>query len=136
MKQWLGKWLPVIVWFGVIFIGSSISSVPKFGAPALDGWLHRLAHVAEYAVLGWLLMRALSNGQLPTRRVALLTLIAVIAYGISDEFHQRFTPGRSSELIAVVWDLLGGAIGTGLWWLNRRRLTQRIKASTSRQVVE
>ncbi|MFN8596917.1 MAG: VanZ family protein [Anaerolineae bacterium] len=34
-----------------------------------------------------------------TRRMALTVMLAVIAYGISDELHQRFTPVGAAELL-------------------------------------
>lgn len=130
------RWLLVGLWMLVIFIGSAIPNVPQIGTHAVDGWVHRVAHLAEYAVLGWLLMRAVANGEPVSRRAVIIALMAVMAYGISDEFHQRFTPGRNSELIAVVWDLLGGAIGAGGWWLYRRRLIRRGDVITSKPAVE
>ncbi|MFN8596918.1 MAG: VanZ family protein [Anaerolineae bacterium] len=107
------RWLPVGLWLMVIFIGSSIPNVPSIGTHTVDSWVHRVAHVAEYTVLGWLLMRALANGQPLSRRTAAITLVIVIAYGFSDEFHQRFTPGRNSDAVAVLGWLLLRATASG-----------------------
>ena len=57
--------------------------------------VHRVAHVIEFAVLGALTLRALSKDGRITKRELIITLIIVALYGASDEFHQRFTPGRS-----------------------------------------
>lgn len=121
MKKFLNLWLPVLLWMGVIFIGSSIGSMPKVGGVATDAIVHRTAHLIEFAILGWLVLRALSDGRPITRREMVITLIVATLYGASDEFHQRFTPGRSSELSAVLFDAAGGLIGLWVWrWKMRR----------------
>lgn len=127
MKKFAKWWLPVIAWLIVIFIGSSIGNLPRVGGKTSDGLVHRVAHVAEFAVLGVLLLRAASKNEPITKRAIIMTLILVALYGASDEFHQRFTPGRSSEGLSVLFDVAGGAIGAGLyrWWI-RREPTQRL----------
>ena len=120
MKRFLAWWLPVIVWMGVIFIGSSIARIPRVGGETLDGLVHRAAHLLEFAVLGALLLRATSRDKPVSKREIIITLIIVALYGASDEFHQRFTPGRSSEGITVLFDVAGGVIGA---WLYRRRVS-------------
>ena len=120
MKRFLALWLPVIVWMGVIFIGSSIDRLPRVGGSTIDGFVHRAAHLLEFAVLGALVLRAASKGRPISKREIIITLIVVGLYGVSDEFHQRFTPGRSSEGIAVLFDVAGGMIGA---WLYRRRVS-------------
>jgi VanZ family protein len=123
MKRFLALWLPVVVWMGVIFAGSSISKVPQVGDETLDGLAHRVAHVLEFAALGALLLRATSNSKPVSKREIVITLIVIGLYGASDEFHQRFTPGRSSEGISVLFDVAGGAIGVWAWqrWARRAR---------------
>ena len=127
MKKFLNLWLPVLLWMGVIFIGSSIGSMPKVGGRATDAIVHRIAHLIEFALLGWLVLRALSDGRVPDRRTFVIALIVVTLYGASDEFHQRFTPGRSSELSAVVFDAAGGLIGLWAWqWKSRTSARRRV----------
>ena len=117
-------WLPVVGWMVVVFIGSSIGSVPRVGGPTSDAIVHRVAHVLEFAVLGALLLRALSRGRRSTKREWIITVLATGLYAASDEFHQRFTPGRSSEGITVVFDVAGGMLGAwayGAWRKRRER---------------
>ncbi len=119
----------------VIFIGSSVGNIPRVGGKTTDGLVHRAAHVVEYAVLGVLTLRAISQGKKVTRRDLIILLIIVAVYGASDEFHQRFTPGRSSEGITVVFDVAGGMIGAWVWWMRTTRLMKR-RATTSRTAAE
>jgi VanZ family protein len=108
----LRSWLPVVAWAVVIF---AFSSVPDLGT-GLGGWdlvLRKLAHTAEYAVLGALLVRA-------TARPGLAFGIGVL-YAISDEAHQLFVPGRHGSPIDVAIDAVGVAVGIALWQSVRSR---------------
>ena len=125
MKRFVLLWLPVVVWMGVIFIGSAIGRVPQVGDETLDGLVHRAAHVLEFAVLGALLLRATSNGRPVSKREIVITLMVIGLYGVGDEFHQRFTPGRNSEGRAVLFDVAGGAIGVWAWYRWTRRARPR-----------
>ncbi len=116
MRVFVKWWLPVVLWMAVIFLGSSIGNVPRVGGQTSDAIVHRVAHLAEFALLGALLMRAVSRDRALTKRAMIVTLVILALYGASDEFHQRFTPGRSSEGIAVAFDLAGGAIGAWAYW--------------------
>lgn len=105
-------WLPVLVWAGLIF---ALSSVPDLGT-GLGGWdlvLRKIAHTAEYAILGALLVRA-------TGRAGLAFALGTL-YAISDEIHQSFVPGRLGSSFDVAIDAVGVAIGVALWQLARTR---------------
>ena len=125
MKKIVKWWLPVLIWMGVIFAGSSIGSLPRIGGRATDSVAHRVAHVIEFAALGALTLRAVSKDKRITKREMIITLIVVALYGASDEFHQRFTPGRSSEGLSVLFDVAGGIAGAWVWRqvsTNRQRI--------------
>jgi VanZ family protein len=98
----LSAWLPVVAWAGLIF---ALSSIPDLGT-GLGGWdllLRKLAHAAEYAVLGALLLRALGR-ELPA-------VLAGVAYAVTDEMHQAFVPGRQGAALDVLVDAAGVLIG-------------------------
>jgi VanZ family protein len=108
----LTVWLPVVVWAAVIF---AFSSVPHLGT-GLGTWdtvLRKGAHVAEYAVLGALLYRALG------REAA--ALAAGIAYAATDELHQHFVRGRHASPVDVAIDTVGLAVGMLVWLRVRER---------------
>ncbi|HET9437902.1 MAG TPA: VanZ family protein [Gaiellaceae bacterium] len=112
LRSSLVRWLPVVAWAGLIF---ALSSVPDLGT-GLGGWdlvLRKIAHAAEYAILGALLVRATGK---PIVALALGTL-----YAISDEIHQSFVPGRLGSPLDVAIDAVGVAIGVALWQLARAR---------------
>jgi VanZ family protein len=104
------RWLPVVVWAALIFAVSSVPSLDS-GLGTWDLGLRKLAHLAEYAVLGALLARALPE---------LAAQWAGIAYAASDELHQAFVPGRFGSLLDVAIDAAGVLVGI----LLLRRLTR------------
>jgi VanZ family protein len=108
----LTVWLPVFAWAAVIFAFSSIPSLST-GLGTWDTVLRKAAHVAEYAILGALLYRALGREA--------LALAAGIAYAATDEFHQRFVPGRHSSPVDVAIDAVGLALGMLVWLRLRER---------------
>ncbi len=70
-------------------------------------------HFVEYAVLGWLCATA-SRRSWPSAsawRTAAFAVFVSVLWGLSDEIHQAFVPGRSPELNDVVADLFGGVAG-------------------------
>ncbi len=102
LSRALSLWLPVVAWAGLIF---ALSSIPDLGT-GLGTWdlvLRKLAHAAEYAVLGFLLVRAIG------RESAALAL--GIAYAASDELHQHFVAGRHGSAVDVLIDAAGVAAG-------------------------
>ena len=106
-------WLAVVVWAGVIFAFSSVPSL----STELGTWdtiLRKLAHLAEYAILGALLDRALRRPQLVVA-VALAGL-----YAVTDEVHQLFVEGRHGSPLDVAIDTLGALLGVLLWRRARR----------------
>src|SRR5687767_10111747 len=94
----LRLWTPVVLWAAVIF---AFSSVPDLGT-GLGTWdllLRKLAHAAEFAVLGALLLRAVA--------VERAALALGIAYAATDELHQLLVPGRRGSVYDVLVDAAG-----------------------------
>jgi len=95
----------VVAWAALIF---GLSSVPDLSS-GLGGWdlvLRKLAHAAEYGILGALLVRAL-------RRLSWALALGV-AYAVSDEIHQSFVPGRQGSPLDVLIDSVGVIAGVVL----------------------
>ena len=64
--------------------------------------------MVEYGVLAALLLRA--TGKAP------LSLLIAGLYGVSDEVHQHFVPGRSASAWDALADVLGAGIVCGMWY--------------------
>jgi len=56
-KRMLWYWGPVVIWMVIIFIGSSHSNVVL--SETHDNSVKNLAHIGEYAILAFLIFRAL-----------------------------------------------------------------------------
>lgn len=109
MKEKLKLWLPVIIWAAIIFWFSSLA----INKPAPFSWpdfiMKKTAHVTEYAIFYWLLFRAISQkNKLVGRKSFIFSLIIVILFALSDEWHQTFIPGREGTLRDVGFDTIGG----------------------------
>jgi len=104
--------LPAIIYAMAIFVVSSIpyAQPPPLGIVYEDKWIHLL----EYGGLGFLVARAFyfqnRHGWL-RRRWFWMAVLATFAYGITDEIHQWFVPGRYADILDAVADGLGGLLG-------------------------
>lgn len=98
----------------VIFAGSSISKLPDIPG----GFSDKTAHASEFAVLGLLMARALAGPRwlsIPFR-VVLVAVVLVALYGVADEFHQLFVPGRDFDPRDMMADALGASASAGALW--------------------
>jgi VanZ family protein len=96
-----------MVYAGLIFLLSSFSQFPEEVSPFIG--YDKLAHFIEYYFFGILICRWLFNKKNPMvrRRALFLTMLIGICYGVSDEWHQSFVPGRT----ATIWDVMFDASG-------------------------
>jgi VanZ family protein len=90
-----------------------------------------MTHGAGYAVLSVLACRALAGGlERPmTARVAVLAVLISTLYGVTDELHQTFVPGRTADAWDVLKDLTGALAGAAAYAGAHRAGEQRRKAA-------
>ena len=115
-RAWL--WGPVIGLMAVIFMASAtpnLTTLPR----GLPDWF---AHGVGYALLSGLALRACAGGRLsgvgPGSVLEAIALATV--YGLTDEVHQMFVPGRSAEVADLLADAVGAtvaALAGGTWSL-------------------
>lgn len=117
LSRFLSYALPPLLLAAAIYGVSDLSRPP--GPPLVHG-LDKVVHFTVYACLGLLTVRAFAGYGVAAGRAALAAVLACALYAASDELHQRFVPGRSSELLDWVADLLGAALAVRLWWARRR----------------
>jgi VanZ family protein len=94
--------------------------------------LHRvdkLVHFGIFFIFGLLVYRALFTQNSPpvfSYKKIWIMLVIVIGYGIFDELHQGFTPGRSVDLKDLLADTGGGLLaGLMAYWFRNRLLPAR-----------
>ncbi|MFH0819673.1 MAG: VanZ family protein [bacterium] len=101
------NWLLVILWMAVIFYFSSLpdlkSELPNFW----DLVFRKLAHMTEYFVLTYFLIKTLLGHRIKKKTALLAALLLAFSYAISDEYHQTFTLGRSGRFDDVLIDSVG-----------------------------
>ena len=85
----------------------------------------KVAHFLEYGLLAFLAARAFSSSSSPSlrRRWFLISLLLVVVYSLSDEYHQSFVPSRGASVYDILIDTLGGLTALLLYyaWRSRRR---------------
>ena len=93
-------------------------------------------HFVEYLVLGLLCAHACLHtwpDRAAPRTIALGAFLAA-AWGLSDELHQAFVPGRSADVYDFVADACGASVGAllrGGWrWVRARRSPELVGSST------
>jgi VanZ family protein len=133
MKSFLKYWLPVLIWLGLIFIGSTdlmsaehtsriIAPILRWFNPDISAetiarvqfFVRKSGHVSEYAILAILLWRALQLGAGWQTKMSILFLTAWIVcafFAATDEFHQSFVASRTASSTDVMIDAAGALIG-------------------------
>jgi hypothetical protein len=150
--------LPLLIWLGVIFVGStnimSAEHTSRYIVPFLL-WLkpgmsphaiwiilvviRKCAHVTEYAVLALLLWRALRS--VPALRTKMFlvfgaVLVGCAVFAASDEFHQTFVKSRTPSVRDVLLDVAGAFLGLLIGVSFARRHPRRFRATSHSEFVD
>jgi VanZ family protein len=104
----ISLWVPLIAYMALIFYLSGQSDPLPSIAPLV--W-DKAAHLAEYGLLGILWCRAFRGERIGWALAATLALVATVAWGASDEWHQSFVAMRSSDIRDLFADTIGGSMG-------------------------
>lgn len=143
MRSFLKYWLPVFIWLGMIFVGStnllSTEQTSRFVVPFLQ-WLkpdisaealaqihfvvRKLGHIFEYAILAMLLWRAVRGGT--NLRMSMSFVFAAVwlvcaIFATSDEFHQSFVSSRTAASSDVLIDVCGATVGLAICLIISRK---------------
>ena len=125
----LARYGPLILWAALIFIGSTdvLSAANTGGVLARSVlWLfphlseaklgiiqlvvRKAGHFSEYAILALLAARAFrtSSQEFIRNRWFWASLLLIVVYSLSDEFHQSFYPSRTASIYDCMIDSAGG----------------------------
>jgi VanZ family protein len=107
-------WCLSFLWAGLIFWFSS-SSDAQGGFWLIEALPYgdKLAHTCAFGVLGLLLSQAIQRWWIALSLTSL--------YGLSDEIHQYFVPGRSVDITDWIADTLGAGLALSVIFLTRKR---------------
>ncbi len=110
MRSFLYYHLPVIAYGAAILM---VSAVPHLKSPELRILAaDKVAHFLEYALFALLAYRSFSHLCQKTRYnlTFFLSFGLLAIFALVDEFLQAWTPGRHSEAMDYLFDLLGGTL--------------------------
>jgi VanZ family protein len=102
------RFLPAVAWAATIFVLSHQPQLPHVSF-AFEG-IDKLIHAGVYGTLTLSLL--LADG-VPRR--AWLWAVAAALYGVTDELHQSFVPGRQADVMDLVADVGGATLAAALW---------------------
>ena len=116
LTHWIYRLLAA-AWMAFIWFLSSQTSLPGI---ALFPGEDKIAHFSAFGLLAYLLARAQSpwHGRLATP-TAVAIACAATGFGLVDEIHQSFVPGRIPSLADLAADGAGAAVVIFMLWRPR-----------------
>lgn len=111
--RFLSLWAPVVLYMAAIFY---VSSLPE--PPPIPAGTDKPLHLSAYFGLTIVVVRAVAGGW-PRRigaRTAVAALLIAIGYGVTDEAHQMFVPGRTADVYDLLSDVMGAIAGAAACW--------------------
>jgi VanZ family protein len=141
-------WVPVVIWAAVIFYMSTRTFGAGFSNRLLShilDFLHlqvshhafhllatgfrKLGHFTEYAIFAIFLYHALGDDHRSAwnPRKALACILLGGLYSLTDEFHQRFVPGRGSSIVDSGFDTIGATLGMVIVYFAGRGRTRPLE---------
>lgn len=113
-----------VLYLSLIFIQSSIPSekIPQMTILSFD----KIIHAGIYFIATILIYLAIREYRpFDTGKIARLTFAITVLYGLSDEIHQYFVPGRNSSIWDFVADIAGVTAGLLIVHVIRKKVLAR-----------
>ena len=123
---WLLKCILTLAYAYLIFVASSEDTSSITIPPYVD----KLIHFVAFGILCLAICWSLSSARIGSKNIYKLILAIGITsfYGMSDEFHQLFTPNRSVDIFDWLADTAGAVAAGFLWQMSVYKL--QIKKKT------
>jgi hypothetical protein len=108
--QLLLRLFPMFVVMGTIFFLSGIPG-DRLPLPNIEG-IDKFAHIAAYGILAITVFHAFGPRirRLNPRWLTATVILFCVLYGVSDEYHQSFVPGRTPSFFDLLADGFGAVI--------------------------
>ncbi|HHD56315.1 MAG TPA: VanZ family protein [Desulfobulbaceae bacterium] len=110
------RFIPMILVMGIIFFLSNQpgDTLPLPDVPNLD----KLLHAGIYSLLAATTLFAVQNESTlkKPRLSGFFVLLFCLLYGISDEWHQSFVPGRTPSIWDIAADTTGAVCMVFFWF--------------------
>ncbi len=108
----------LLAWCGLIFTLSHQPSLPLSGLMLFPNQ-DKLHHAIAYALMALLCWRFLESLPLKRKVKIAISLLFCSLFGISDEWHQSFVPGREADILDWLADTSGAALAILFLDINR-----------------
>lgn len=149
-NQWRGRFFryaPLILWIGVVLFASTsegsmqntsriirplliflFPNAPDETINAYHGFIRKLAHLTEYAILAFWAARGFSNSAINILRNFWFVFAFILVFVVAsvDEYNQSFNSLRTSSIYDVLLDALGGILMIVLFSIYRRRYRKKL----------
>jgi hypothetical protein len=118
-------WIPSIIWMIIIFILSSMTgsdlqrTFPFFSD---FNWGHFVAYFVLAITYYWALRRKVKHP-----KIFFVIIFLSVLYGITDEFHQYFTPSRVPDVNDLLADAIGASLAAILLSIWQKKRNTRLK---------
>ncbi len=121
-------WLPVLLHMALIFYLSSRSSFPV-EVPPWAFFADKVVHMILFGLLGFLFLRAWLRAEWKNYnwKAGITTIAFVALYGVTDEVHQMYVPGRTPSSSDLIADVFGGMAIVGLIYSYAQMRTRALK---------
>jgi VanZ family protein len=112
--------LPAILWALLIFASSSVPGwvFPRVNIPNIDKIVH-FAYYFIFAILVAIALRHQTRFRDLSKFSLMMSFLLATAYGVSDEVHQLFVAGRTSDPHDLVADMAGALMAVGVMAIAR-----------------
>ncbi|MBT8361469.1 MAG: VanZ family protein [Deltaproteobacteria bacterium] len=125
MKAALVRMIPMLCVMGIIFILSHQPGTDEDRSlfPGDD----KIAHMIVYGVLAAAVIASFAPDIRKSKSTIVVGLAFIVSllYGVSDEFHQSFIPGRFSSGADILADAAGAGLICVTWLVLVKRKAQR-----------
>ncbi len=121
--------LPAILWALLIFASSSIPGrvFPHVNIPNIDKIVH-FAYYFIFAILVAIALKHQTRFRDLSKSSLMMSFLLATAYGVSDEAHQLFVAGRTSDPHDLVADMAGALMAVGVLGIVRWRANSQPEA--------
>lgn len=105
-----------------VFVASSQS---RLAAPVTFSHMDKVVHALTFGLMATLVVRVFFHSRHPIRS-AWVAIACVSLFGITDEFHQSYTPGREVDVGDWIADTGGAMLAVVLYtlWPRYRRILE------------